>query len=80
MASPTSVTAGLLSKSDYDVFNAKQAALTAGSGVTISSNIVSIGQSVTTTSSPTFAGETLTGNLTGTTAIFSGTITASNIS
>ena len=80
LASVTSVTAGLLSKSDYDVFNAKQAALTAGAGVTIASNIISVGQSVTTTSSPTFAGETLTGTLTGTTANFSGAITASNLS
>ena len=41
MASATSVTAGLLSKADYDVFNAKQAALTAGSGISIASGTIS---------------------------------------
>ena len=41
MASATSVTAGLLSKSDYDVFNAKQVALTAGSGISISAGTIS---------------------------------------
>ena len=41
MASATSVTAGLLSKADYDVFNAKQAALTAGSGISITSGTIS---------------------------------------
>ena len=80
MASTVSVTAGLLSKSDYDVFNAKQATITAGAGVTISTNIVSVGQTVTTTATPTFAGETLTGTLTGTSANFSGNITAANLS
>jgi len=76
----TSSVNGYLTSSDWSTFNNKQTALTAGSGVTISSNIVSVGQSVTTTSSPTFAGETLTGTLTGTTANFSGNITASNLS
>jgi len=33
LASATSVTAGLISKSDYDNFNSKQAALTGGSGI-----------------------------------------------
>jgi hypothetical protein len=41
MASATSVTAGLLSKAEYDVFNAKQAALTAGSGISIVSGTIS---------------------------------------
>jgi hypothetical protein len=41
MASATSVTAGLLSKSDYDVFNAKQGALTAGSGINIAGGTIS---------------------------------------
>jgi hypothetical protein len=76
----TSSANGYLSSTDWSTFNNKQATLSAGTGVTISSNIVSIGQTVTTTSSPTFAGETLTGTLTGTTANFSGNITASNLS
>ena len=41
MASTTNVTAGLLSKADYDLFNAKQAALTAGSGISISAGTIS---------------------------------------
>jgi len=41
MASTTSVTAGLLSKADYDLFNSKQAALTAGSGISIGSGTIS---------------------------------------
>ena len=41
MASVTSVTAGLLSKADYDLFSAKQPALTAGSGISISSGTIS---------------------------------------
>jgi len=56
-----------------------QLPISAGTGVTISTNVVSIGQTVTTTSTPTFAGETLTGTLTGTTANFSGNITASSL-
>jgi hypothetical protein len=56
-----------------------QLPISAGTGVTISTNEVSIGQTVTTTASPTFAGETLTGTLTATTANFSGNITASSL-
>jgi hypothetical protein len=41
LASVTGTTAGLLSKADYDVFNAKQATLTAGSGISISSGTIS---------------------------------------
>jgi hypothetical protein len=41
MASVTSVTAGLLSKADYDLFSSKQPALTAGSGISISSGTIS---------------------------------------
>ncbi|MEI8142556.1 MAG: hypothetical protein WCG90_06795 [Chitinophagia bacterium] len=41
LASATSVTAGLLSKSDYDLFTAKQTALTAGSGISISGGTIS---------------------------------------
>ena len=43
-----------------------QAPLTAGTGVAISSNIVSIGQTITTTSSPTFAGLNYSGSTSGT--------------
>lgn len=41
-----------------------QAHITAGTGVTVSSGVVSIGQAVATSDSPTFAGLTLTGNQT----------------
>jgi hypothetical protein len=41
MASATNVTAGLLSKSDYDAFNTKQDGLTAGSGISISGGTIS---------------------------------------
>jgi hypothetical protein len=43
-----------------------QAPLIAGTGVTISSNIVSIGQTITTTSSPTFSGINYNGSTSGT--------------
>ena len=65
---------GYLSSSDWTTFNSKQAALSAGTGVTISGGVVSIGQSVATSASPTFAGMTLTGALSGTSASFSSTI------
>jgi hypothetical protein len=42
MASSNSVTAGLISKSDYDAFNNKQAALTTGSGISIMSNTIAV--------------------------------------
>jgi hypothetical protein len=41
MASATGTIAGLLSKTDYDVFNAKQGALTQGAGITIGSGTIS---------------------------------------
>ena len=41
MASTTSVTAGLLSNADWTTFNAKQTALTAGSGISISGGTIS---------------------------------------
>ena len=62
----TSSVNGYLSSTDWSTFNAKQAPLTAGTGVTISSNIVSIGQTITTTSSPTFSGINYNGSTSGT--------------
>jgi len=41
LASETGTTAGLVSKTDFDIFNAKQAALIAGSGISIASNTIS---------------------------------------
>jgi hypothetical protein len=57
---------GYLSSTDWTTFNAKQNALTAGTGVTITSNIVSVGQTVTTTATPTFAGINYSGSTSGT--------------
>ena len=62
----TSSVNGYLSSTDWSTFNNKQTALTAGAGITISSNIVSVGQTVTTTSSPTFAGLNYSGSTSGT--------------
>jgi hypothetical protein len=62
----TSSVNGYLTSTDWSTFNNKQATLSAGTGVTISSNIVSIGQTVTTTSSPTFAGINYNGSTSGT--------------
>jgi hypothetical protein len=45
--------------------NTKQTALIAGAGITISTNIISVGQSVTTTSTPTFAGINYSGSTSG---------------
>jgi hypothetical protein len=41
LASVAGTTAGLLSNTDYEIFNAKQGALTAGSGISIASNTIS---------------------------------------
>jgi hypothetical protein len=57
---------GYLSSTDWTTFNSKQNALTAGTGVTITSNIVSVGQTVTTTATPTFAGINYSGSTSGT--------------
>jgi len=61
----TSSVNGYLTSTDWSTFNNKQTALTAGAGVTISTNIVSVGQSVTTTSTPTFAGINYSGSTSG---------------
>ncbi len=41
LAAESGTTAGLLSKTDYDIFNAKQGALTAGSGISIVGGTIS---------------------------------------
>ena len=65
--------AGYLTASDWNNFNTKQSTIAAGTGVTITGgNTINIGQSVVTSASPTFAGMTLTGALSGTSASFSG--------
>lgn len=46
---------GYITSGDWNSFNNKQGSLTAGTGVTISSNTISIGQNVGTTATPTFA-------------------------
>ena len=74
MAATTSVTAGLISKTEYDTFNAKEAALTFSYPLSRSVNTISLGynttnlqltanqlntiQGIATSSSPTFAGLT----------------------
>ena len=58
----TTSNSGILSASDWQLFNSKQAALIAGVGVTLSGgNTMNIGQAVNTTSSPSFAGLTISG-------------------
>jgi hypothetical protein len=47
-ASVTGTTAGLLSNTDYQAFNTKQGALTAGAGITISSGTISATDATTT--------------------------------
>jgi hypothetical protein len=74
MASATSVTAGLLSKSDYDVFNAKQSALTAGSGISISGGTISA-TGLTTSNLSSTAGITVDQLATKTTTLGSTTMT-----
>lgn len=58
------------------------ATLTNGTGVTVTnaagSITIAIGQSVATVAAPTFAGLTLTGALSGTSAVFSSSVTASS--
>ena len=62
----TSSVNGYLTNTDWTTFNNKQNALTAGTGVAISSNIISIGQTITTSSSPSFAGINYNGSTSGT--------------
>jgi hypothetical protein len=85
MASESSVTAGLLSKTQYDVFNAKQTALTAGvgSGISISGGTISATGLTTTNLSSTagitnaqLAGSIAASKLVGTDITTVGTITS----
>jgi hypothetical protein len=58
----TTSNSGILSSSDWQLFNNKQATIIAGTGVSIAGgNTINIGQAVSTLSSPSFAGMTLTG-------------------
>jgi hypothetical protein len=51
-----------LTSADWILFNGKQTSIVAGTGVIISGgNMVSIGQSVATTASPSFSGATISG-------------------
>jgi len=56
---------GYLSSTDWNIFNSKQATITAGTGVTIQmGNTIQIGQEVSTTSSPIFAAVTSNSDVT----------------
>ena len=63
----TSSNTGVLSASDWQLFNNKQASMVGGTGVSISGgNTINIGQVITTNSSPSFVGLSLSGlNVTG---------------
>jgi hypothetical protein len=56
---------GYLTSTDWNTFNNKQATISAGTGITLSSNTVSIGQSVATSATPAFAGITYNGSTSG---------------
>lgn len=58
----TASSSGYITATDWNLFNSKQASLVGGTGVTISGgNTINIGQVVSTSSSPTFAGATIAG-------------------
>ncbi|MBP5999358.1 MAG: hypothetical protein KA534_02785 [Sediminibacterium sp.] len=58
----TTSSSGILTSSDWQLFNNKQATIVAGTGVGITGgNTINIGQAVSTASSPSFAGMTLSG-------------------
>lgn len=60
--SATTSSNGYLTSSDWNLFNAKQATLVAGTGVAITGgNTIAIGQSVATTANPSFSAMTLSG-------------------
>jgi len=62
LSAATSTANGYLTSTDWSLFNGKQSTLVAGTGVSISGgNTVSIGQTVATSASPSFAGITLSG-------------------
>ncbi|MEN9701323.1 MAG: hypothetical protein RIR55_638, partial [Bacteroidota bacterium] len=58
----TTTTNGYLTSTDWNLFNSKQSTIVAGTGISLSGgNTISIGQSVATNISPSFAGIALTG-------------------
>jgi hypothetical protein len=58
----TTSNSGILTSSDWQLFNNKQATIVAGTGVSIAGgNTVNIGQAVSTSNSPSFVGMTLSG-------------------
>ncbi len=58
----TTSSSGVLTSSDWQLFNNKQSSIIGGTGVSIAGgNTVNIGQAVSTSSSPSFAGMTLSG-------------------
>ena len=63
----TSSNTGVLSASDWQLFNNKQASMVGGTGVSISGgNTINIGQAIASSSSPSFVGLSLSGlNVTG---------------
>lgn len=62
IGSATTSSNGYLTSADWNIFNGKQATIVAGTGVSISgATTITIGQAVATTSSPLFAGITLSG-------------------
>ena len=62
MSAATSSTNGYMTNTDWSLFNNKQPTILAGIGVSLTGgNTISIGQSVATTTSPSFVGATLTG-------------------
>ena len=59
LPSATASTSGILSSTDWNSFSGKQAALTAGTGIAITGNTISIPQSIASSSTPTFGGLSL---------------------
>lgn len=58
----TTNNAGILSASDWQLFNGKQSTIVAGTGVNLTGgNTINIGQSVATSSTPNFSGMTISG-------------------
>lgn len=58
----TNSNSGILSSSDWQTFNNKQASIVAGTGVNITGgNTISIGQAIAATNSPSFVGLSLSG-------------------
>ena len=62
LASATSVTAGLLSKANFDIFNAKESALTFSTGLTRATNTITSNLSTGVSGGQTAIGGTASGN------------------